>query len=52
MSKDVKYEIGYNLVRWVYTDFISENVSKCTDDFYLEMMRQANRFGLVELKNK
>lgn len=49
--EDVSYEIGYNLMKWVYTDVI-ENASKHDEDFYLEMMKQADRFGLKELKIK
>lgn len=38
-------------MKWVYTDVI-ENASKHDEDFYLEMMKQADRFGLKELKIK
>jgi hypothetical protein len=48
---DISYEIGFNLIKWVYTDLI-ENSAKHDEDFYLEMMKQADRFGLKELKLK
>lgn len=47
----MNYEIGYNLVKWVYTDTIDQSVKR-DEDFYLEMMKQADRFGLKELKLK
>ncbi|CAF0854297.1 unnamed protein product [Brachionus calyciflorus] len=48
---DVDYEISFYMIKWCYTDQI-ENSSKHDEDFYLEMMRQADRFGLKELKLK
>lgn len=48
---DVSYEIGFNLIRWVYTDQM-DNIQKCNEDFYLDMMKQADRFNLKELKLK
>ncbi len=48
---DVNYDIGYNLIKWVYTDSIDNSV-KIDEDFYLEMMKQADRFCLKELKLK
>lgn len=48
---DVTYDIGYRLIKWVYTDQI-ENVQKCDEDFFLDMMKQADRFNLKELKMK
>lgn len=39
------------MIKWCYTDQI-QNLSKNDEDFYLEMMKQANRFGLKELKLK
>ena len=48
---DVSYDIGFSLIKWVYTDAI-ENIQKCNEDFYLEMMKQADRFNLKELKLK
>lgn len=48
---DVPYEIGYRLIKWVYTDSI-EGVEKLDEDFFLDMMKQADRFNLKELKIK
>lgn len=48
---DVKYEIGYSLIKWAYTDCI-DCANKNDEDFYLEMMKQADRFNLKELKLK
>ena len=48
---DIPYEIGFSLIKWVYTDLI-ENSSKFDEDFYLEMMKQSDRFNLKELKLK
>lgn len=39
------------MVKWCYTDQI-ENSAKQDEDFFLEMMKQADRFGLKELKLK
>ena len=47
----MSYDIGFNLIKWVYTDQI-DNSLKYNEDFYLEMMKQADRFGLKELKLK
>lgn len=49
--KDVSYDIGFSLIKWVYTDSIDSS-NKNDEDFYLEMMKQADRFGLKELKLK
>jgi hypothetical protein len=48
---DVKYDIGYSLIKWAYTDLI-ECANKNDEDFYLDMMKQADRFNLKELKMK
>lgn len=48
---DINYEIAFSLIKWVYTDQI-ENIQKCNEDFYLDMMKQADRFNLKELKLK
>jgi hypothetical protein len=48
--KDLNYDIGFSLIRWVYTDLIENKTSD--ENFYLEMMRQASRFELKELKEK
>ena len=48
---DLPYDIGFSLIKWVYTDLI-ESANKLDEDFYLEMMRQADRFNLKELKLK
>ena len=50
-NSDVTYEIGYRLIKWVYTDTI-EDSQRCDEDFYLDMMKQADRFNLKELKLK
>jgi len=39
------------MMKWVYTDLIESSL-KSNEDYYLEMMRQADRFGLKELKLK
>ncbi len=49
--KEVNYDIGFNLIKWVYTDTI-ESSHKSNEDFYLEMMKQAGHFNLKELKLK
>lgn len=49
--EDVSYDIGFSLIKWVYTDSIDSS-NKNDEDFYLEMMKQADRFGLKELKLK
>ena len=48
---EVNYDIGFNLIKWVYTDAI-ESSNKSNEDFYLEMMKQADHFNLKELKLK
>lgn len=48
--KDLSYDIGYSLIKWVYTDIIENKASD--ENFYLEMMRQASKFELRELKEK
>lgn len=48
---EIDKDIGFNLIKWVYTDNI-ENSNKLDEDFYLEMMKQADRFNLKELKLK
>jgi len=50
-KKEVNYDIGFNLMKWVYTDTI-ESSHKSNEDFYLEMMKQAGHFNLKELKLK
>jgi hypothetical protein len=51
LAKDIPYEIGYRLIKWVYTDSI-EGIEKLDEDFFLDMMKQADRFNLKELKIK
>jgi hypothetical protein len=50
-NSDVNYEIGMSLIKWVYRDVIESSL-KLDEDFYLELMKQANRFNLKELKSK
>ncbi len=48
---DIPQNIGYRLIKWVYTDTIVD-LDKSDEDFYLAMMKQADRFHLKELKLK
>lgn len=43
---DIPYDVGYQLIKWVYTDELAE---KQNEDFLLAMMKTANRFELKEL---
>ena len=44
--EDIPYDVGYELIKWVYTDQI---VEKLNEDFLLNLMRTAKRFELTEL---
>jgi hypothetical protein len=48
--QDLKYDIGYNLIKWVYTDVFDNQ--KWDENFYLDMMKEASRFELKDLKEK
>ncbi|CAF3943262.1 unnamed protein product [Adineta steineri] len=43
---DIPYDVGFQLIKWVYTD---EIVEKQNEDFLLTLMKIANRFELKEL---
>ncbi|UJR21238.1 hypothetical protein I4U23_024333 [Adineta vaga] len=43
---DIPYDVGFQLIKWVYTD---EIVEKQNDDFLLTLMKIAKRFELNEL---
>jgi hypothetical protein len=45
-SLDIPYDVGFQLVKWVYTDDISE---KQNEDFLLSLIKLAKRFELKEL---
>lgn len=45
-SLDIPYDVGYQLIRWVYTD---EIIEKQNEDFLLNLMKTAKRFELKEL---
>jgi len=45
-SLDIPYDVGFQLIKWVYTDDI---VEKQNEDFLLTLMKIANRFELKEL---
>ena len=47
---DLKYDIGYNLIKWVYTDVFDNQ--KWDENFYLEMMKEASHYDLKDLKEK
>ena len=47
---ELKYDIGYNLIKWVYTDIFDNQ--KRDENFYLDMMREASQFELKDLKEK
>jgi hypothetical protein len=43
---DIPYDVGFQLIKWVYTD---EIVEKQNEDFLLTLMKIAKRFELKEL---
>ena len=43
---DIPYDVGFQLIKWVYTD---EIVEKQNEDFLLALMKVARRFELKEL---
>ena len=43
---DIPYDVGFQLIKWVYTD---EIVEKQNEDFLLSLMKIAKRFELKEL---
>ncbi|CAF3398603.1 unnamed protein product [Rotaria sp. Silwood1] len=43
---DIPYDVGFQLIKWIYTDEISE---KQNEDFLLNLMKTAKRFELKEL---
>lgn len=43
---DIPYDVGFQLIKWVYTD---EIVEKQNEDFLLTLMKIAKRFDLKEL---
>ncbi|CAF2499543.1 unnamed protein product [Rotaria sp. Silwood2] len=43
---DIPYDVGFQLIKWVYTDEIAE---KQNEDFLLNLMKTAKRFELKEL---
>ncbi|UJR28238.1 hypothetical protein I4U23_009488 [Adineta vaga] len=43
---DIPYDVGFQLMKWVYTDEIDE---KQNEDFLLNLMKTAKRFELKEL---
>ncbi|RWS28105.1 rabankyrin-5-like isoform X2 [Leptotrombidium deliense] len=47
---DIPHNIGYSLLKWVYTDSISLNDE--SEQFILDMMTVAKRFGLNSLVDK
>ena len=46
IESDIPYDVGYQLIKWVYTDEIDE---KQNEDFLLNLMKTAKRFELREL---
>jgi hypothetical protein len=44
--EDIPYDVGFQLIKWVYTDEIAE---KQNEDFLLNLMKTAKRFELKEL---
>ena len=46
---DIKYEVAYALMKWVYTDEID---IKSDDVFLLELLRVATRFKLKVLQER
>lgn len=46
LTLDISYDVGFQLIKWVYTDEIAE---KQNEDFLLSLMTTAKRFELKEL---
>lgn len=46
IAADIPYDVGFQLMKWVYTDEIAE---KQNEDFLLNLMKTAKRFELREL---
>ena len=49
MFLDVSYEVGYALLKWVYTDQITLNYK---DTFLLNLLSVARRFHLWPLSDR
>lgn len=44
--EDISYDVGFELIKWVYTDEIGEQQN---EDFLLNLMKTGKRFELKEL---
>lgn len=44
--EDISYDVGFELIKWVYTDEITEQQN---EDFLLNLMKTGKRFELKEL---